>query len=236
MTSVSSAITEPPRGRAPLTITLVLAGLWVAVSLVWTVVNVLQDLLAPDVSVSTPISQFYPKVNPTVKVDGTTATMTGGGYDHATFLLSGLHLDARVLLAGGALLEGSTSLIIAFAIALLCRRLTAGQPFAATVTGLITLSGYVVLAGGLLWQVCNEWGQYLALQQAFQITGGQWMTNVKGITPTSIEWPHAANGFTIDFWPMGIAFVLFALAAVFRYGASVENERRSLRREVEGLV
>lgn len=235
MTGSVLAVTVP-RSRVPLRVTLLFAFLWGAVTAVATVVAVLDDLTAQDVGVSTPVAQFYPKVNPTLKLDGATATLTGGGYDHATFSISGLHWDARLLLACGVLLQGATAVLIAAALVVLCSRVAAGRPFAPAVARAIKLSGITVLLGGLLWQVCFQWGQYLALRQAFQITSGEWMNNVAGITPTSVSWPHVAGGYTIDFWPIGIGLALFALAAVFRYGAGVELERTTLRRETEGLV
>jgi hypothetical protein len=233
---MSALAVSMPKSTPALRITRLIAWIYVAIATVTTLFTVIQDLVGNEVSVSTPVAQFFPKLNPTMRLDGLTAKMTGGGYDHATFTLAGLHWDARLLLAGGTLLQGATAIVIALTLITLCSRVGAGRPFAGAVERAITFSGVAVLVGGITWQVCFQAGQFLAIDQAFQSTGGQWRTNVKGLTSNSAAWPHAANSFSIDFWPIGIALALFALAAVFRYGAAVERDRANLKRDTEGLV
>jgi hypothetical protein len=225
-----------PKAPPALQVTRVLAVVYVVIATVTTLFTVIQDLVGTTVSVSTPVAQFFPTRNPTMHTDGTTATFEGGGYDHATFTLSGLHWDARILLAGGALLQGVTAVAIAVTLIILCSRVAAGKPFAPTVQRAISVSGVAILVGGIAWQICDEIGQYLAVTQAFLVTGADWKITAKGMTTDSADWPHAAGNFGIDFWPIGIALALFALAAVFRYGSAIERDRANLKRDTEGLV
>lgn len=41
--------------------------------------------------------------------------------------------------------------------------------------------------------------------------------------------PEAAQGWNIDFWPLGIGLSLLAVSAVFRYG-------QQLQKETDGLI
>lgn len=233
---MSALAVSMPKSTPALRITRLIAWIYVAIATVTTLFTVIQDLVGNEVSVSTPVAQFFPKLNPTMRLDGLTAKMTGGGYDHATFTLAGLHWDARLLLAGGALLQGVTAVVITMTLITLCSRVATGKPFAPAVERAIMRSGYAILFGGIAWQVCYQIGQFLAIDQAFHDTGGHWTTDVKGLTSNSAAWPHAANSFSIDFWTIGIALALFALAAVFRYGSAVERDRAKLKRDTEGLV
>ena len=233
-----------PHDRIPgLRITRFLAIAYAAVAAIVSCYTAAQDLLAEQVLVSLPVAPFFPKTNPTLKTFGPTATVTGGGYDHASLTLSGLHPDARLWLAGGTLLQGATAVLIAYTLAVLCVRVAQGEPFAKGLVRGINQSAIAILVGGLLWQVAFQVGQALAFNQAFYVAGASWSEHAKGITPYSAYWPQGNTSFSIDFWPIGIGLAFFAIAAVFRYGQRLERDRELLRRDraalqhdVEGLV
>ncbi|HEY2644289.1 MAG TPA: hypothetical protein VGI56_11110, partial [Galbitalea sp.] len=157
-------------------------------------------------------------------------------FDHATLDLGALGADARIWLALGHLLAGATFVAVGVTLAILCRRVGQGDPFTELATRALRATGVTVLVGGLLWQVCLQLGQRLAIADVFGVKAGQWMNNVKGITPDSVYWPGASGDFGIDLWPIGVGLALFALATVFRYGQKLERERAELREEVKGLV
>jgi hypothetical protein len=233
-----------PADRAPgLRITRFIALAYAVVAAVTSAIAAGQYLLAEQVQVSLPLATTFPKINPTLKLTDATAKFAGGGYDHATLSLAGLHWDARGWLAAGTLLQGTTAVIIAIALATLCTRVAAGEPFTRTVLRGVTRSAIAILVGGLLWQLAFELGQQAAFRQTFVSSGSSWSETANGITPFSSAWPRDGTIFSLDFWPIGIALALFALAAVFRYGERLQAnalrlsiDNASLKRDTEGLV
>ena len=225
-----------PRAPVPLSLTAIVATVWALVAAVVTIGTVITDLLAQTIPVSLDVAQFWPKVNPTMKLDGITASVVGGGYDRASFTIAGLGLDARLWYAGAALSEGLAVVAVSVTIALLCNRVWRGDPFDLTVPRAFTLSGFAVLFGGLAWQICNQVAGYRVIDETFMPSGASWTTTVHGMTMNSVTWPHGATSFNVISWPVGIAMGLFAIAVVFRYGAKIARERAALAEEVKGLV
>jgi hypothetical protein len=229
-------LTNPYRAPRALRVTYAIAVLYSVAVAVVTLINVGADLTSNSLEVSLPIQAIQLQLNPTLKVQGATATLTGGpGFDHATLDFADLATDARLWLAGGHLLAGATFLAIGITLALLCRKVGQGDPFSQLISRTLSITGVIVLAGGLAWQVSLQVAQHLVISEAFGVSSGEWKNNVKGVTPVSIYWPHAGT-FGLDFWPVGIALALFALAAVFRYGQRLDFERAALLEEVQGLV
>jgi TRAP-type C4-dicarboxylate transport system permease small subunit len=230
-------LAKPYTQPRALRVTFLLAVLYAVVIGVATLTSVGTDLASNSLEVSLPIQGIPLQLNPTLKLDGTTATFIGGpGFDHATLDVAGLAPDARLWLAAGHLAVGATFIAIGVTLALLCRRVGQGDPFSGLISRSLRITGAIVLVGGLAWQVCLQVSQRLVLAQAFGLTSGQWKNTVKGVTPDSAYWPAASNNLGIDFWPIGIGLALFALATVFRYGQKLEHERASLLEEVKGLV
>jgi ABC-type sugar transport system permease subunit len=237
------AVVVPGQRRPALRITRFIAVAYAVVAAITSCFIAGQYLLSKQVQVSLPLATYFPKINSTLKLDGTSATFAGGGYDHASLALAGLHWDARGWLAAGTLLQGATAVIIALTLAMLCTRVAAGEPFARSVIRGVTRSAIAILVGGLLWQLAFEFGQHFAFTQTFLSTGSSWTNTASGITPFSPSWPREGMNFTIDFWPIGISLALFALAAVFRYGEGLQahtlllhHRNAELKRETEGLV
>lgn len=232
------ALTKVPalRQPAPLRITYWLAILWIVIAAGYTIYTVLTDLLSPAVPAAINVGTFWPTVNPTLKLDGVTGSVVGGGFDHASLLVSGLGLDARLWLASATFIEGLASCALGVTLALLCNRVAKGDPFDRVVPRAFTVSGVIVLVGGLLWQIFNEIAGYRVISETFDATGAEWKNNVKGMTINSVTWPKGADGFSVSFWPITAGLALFAIAVVFRYGAKISRERAALAKEVEGLV
>jgi hypothetical protein len=222
--------------RGALWFTSAIAALYALVATVITIVTVIQDFAGGSIQIASPIRTIPLRLNPTMKLDGVNAAVGGGGFDHATLDLSGLSIGTRSLLAAGQVTGAAIWILIAIALVLLCNRIALGNPFGALITRALTVSAFAVLIGGFASEVCLQLAQSSAIKEAFGITSGQWTNTAPGVTPTSAYWPSASTGFDIDFWPLGLALGLFALAVVFRYGQSIERDRSALREEVRGLV
>jgi hypothetical protein len=232
-----SASTAPARHRpAPLRITLTIAILWAAASAAVTLYTILVDLLSTSIPSPVDVAPFWPKVNPTMKLDGISGAVTGGGYDHATFMISGLGLDARLWYAAEALVEGLAVVTIALTIALLCSRVLRGDPFDAIVPRAFTVSGIAVLVGGFLGQIFGQIAGFHVIEETFRAVSAEWTISAPGATESSVTWPSGSENFGVSSWPLGIALGLFAIAVVFRYGARISRERAALAQEVDGLV
>jgi hypothetical protein len=232
--SERNALTLP--GARPLRITHFLAVAWTVLSLAVTVYNVLTDLLATSIPAALDVAPFWQKVNPTLELDGIHAAVTGGGFDHASFMISGLGLDARLWYAGANLVEGAASAMLGITVALLCSRVAEGNPFASVVPRAFTVSGVTVLFGGFLWQIFNQIAGLRVIEETFHAYGYSFRTNVPGNREGAIGWPSGSENFAVSFWPLAAALGLFAIAVVFRYGTQLSRERAELVEEVKGLV
>lgn len=134
-----------------------------------------------------------------------TATVVVGGLDAGTFAIA---LISKVALA-------LTQLAIAASVALLCWSLVKARPFRHSLSVTVTLSGAIVLVGGLLaaglgvltsWMVADQLNSPDAAPEGF--------------------WPILA-GVDPTFIAIGVALMLTGLA--FEYG-------NKLQRDTEGLV
>jgi hypothetical protein len=219
-----------------LVIAYILALFYALISAVVTLFTLVNDFTGKTISVALPIDTVLLKVNPTLKLEGVHAQLAGGGFDHATLDLTGLSFVARAWLAGGQLTGAATWILIAITLALLCNRISHGDPFSTLIPRAISVSAIVVLVGGFVSEVCMQIGQRIAIADTFGMASGSWANSVSGITPSSAYWPHSQINFQIDLWPLGLSLGLFALALVFRYGAKLTRERAALADELKGLV
>lgn len=126
----------------------------------------------------------------------------------------------RLLIFCGSALSIAASGAIAWAIYNATRRAGQRNPFHRSVSrtfGAVALASMAaVVIGDLLHQI----GMTLAVR--------------------SLDWvetaPQLSFGLNIEPWPFTVAVGLFALSAIFRYGAQLQAEREALKRETEGLV
>ena len=227
-----------PKMTYPLGVRLlpVIATIWAAISAVATLYQIAVDLFASQVPASLNVAPFWPKVNQTQKLDGISASVVGGGYDHATFLIAGLGTDARLWYAASTLAQGLAVCAVAITIALLCRRILRGDPFRPAVATAFALSGIAVLEGGVLSQVFTQIAGFRVIEETFHSSSYSFRTDAPGIHEGAVGWPSGSNQFTIDFWPVGAALGLLALSFVLRYGAQLARDRAALAKEVDGLI
>ena len=134
-----------------------------------------------------------------------TATVVVGGLDAGTFAIA---LISKVALA-------LTQLAIAASVALLCWSLVKARPFRRSLSVTVTLSGAIVLVGGLLAAGLGVLASWMVADQL----------NSPDATPEGF-WPILA-GVDPTFIAIGVALMLAGLA--FEYG-------NKLQRDTEGLV
>jgi len=242
--SVSTAAKAPKLLR----VTFVLSVIYIAGTVIGTLMLIVQALLSEDtVDVTIPLAQFWPQLYPGVEVSGPTAEIVRGGITTATVEMTGLGMDARLFLAGGYLVQGITLVLIGIAVATVCSRLGTDKPFAGAVTHSVRLAAASIMIGGIVWQVLLNVGGLIAAGQALAVTGS---TAVNDLLPgngesfgqSSTGWPEPGT-FSIELWPIWLGLALLAVAAAFQYGDKLQRERELLQahndrllRDTDGLV
>lgn len=211
---------------------------YAAIALIGTVVTVVVTLVKDSIAVALPVHEFWPENYPWITMTpAPAASVVGGGFTRADVTVTGLGMDARLLLATGHAIQGVTVVLIAAVIALLCHRLLGGTPFRPVLARSITVTAVAISAGGIAWQVFFGLGGMVASAQTLGTTG--WDSKVPSIEiadyldsvlePSATGLPDPYLGMGIDFWPLFLGLALAALAIAFRY-----SER--LQRDTEGLV
>lgn len=224
------AITRPGRSGSPglraarttRTLAVVCAGICTAMGVILAVTT----LTMADVPVSVPVEQFWPGLPPGASIEGTTATLVGGGFHTADLVASHLSAGTRITLALSHLLTWLTPAMIAALVALACFQLIAGRAFAPVVARMATITAVTVLIGGIAAQVLGDVASSMAASEILSWSGASLPT-----ADASLDswWPKATLSIAVPFWPIAACIAFAALAAVLRYGSR-------LQRDTEGLV
>lgn len=126
----------------------------------------------------------------------------------------------RMLIYIGTVLSLLASAAVAWAIYNATRRAGERDPFHPSVSRTFGVMGLVAMTAAVLGDLVQQIGMTLAAR--------------------SLDWapeaPSISFGLQIQLWPFAVAVGMFALSAIFRYGAQLQREREQLRRETEGLV
>src|SRR5690606_35448989 len=139
-------------------------------------ISVISTLISDAVQVAMPVGQFWPQTHPWVTIEqGPTAFVAEGGFSMADVTVSGLGMDARILLAAGHALQVLTLTVIAIVVVLLCHRLLNGMAFKPVLSRSINITAIAIAAGGVLWQVCFWIGGSIASTQVLTVTG--WLSH-----------------------------------------------------------
>ncbi len=221
------------------------AALEAVIVAAFTLLSAGADLFAQTVLTSMPVQSFWPALKPSVELDPPPlASVAGGGFDVASASLTGLALDARIWLAAAHLFQGTMVVAIGIAIAALASRLLRGDPFGRVLSRTAFGTATAIGVGGILWQVCTGIGRLLVSAQVLTVTG--WSIDdrdVVGDNMSEIGWPLPAQGFTVDFWPIGAALAIVAIGIAFRYGETLQADAERLQRrnlqlrsDTDGLV
>lgn len=217
------------RDSSVLRVTMVGAIVYAALVTVGTLWSIVSTVVAPQVDVSLPVSSFWPEPRPGVfDITGPTAEVVAGGFTVADVRVEGLDLPARLFLAGGTLVEGAVFVLLATVVAMLCRQLRSDAPFASSVTTALTGAGITLGIGGIVWQVLNAIGDFLASEQTLRIDGWASSTAVEPSDALAHGLPEPSLAASIEFWPIFIGLALVAVAAAFRMGERIQSDTRGL--------
>ena len=204
-----------------------IAVLWALGGAAYTVYLIVQTITnclpGAEVLVSLPANQDYPPQSGSLSYGGGPYVVPGTDvtFTQASMLVSHLPVSNTILLGLGQILAAATTSGIAWCVLILLRKLRNDEPFAAATARALTVAGIILAVGSTLSNLSTSSAQvglfiaYIAAHGTLNVGGGGW---------------------TLDFTPLFLAALLFALAGVFRYGARLERERDLLKHETEGLV
>lgn len=157
---------------------------------------------------------------------GTTLTCRGDAL--TDFTVGNASLGLRLLSAVAQLASGALSIVPAVILAVICFQTLRGATFSRTVTRALTGGAIAVLVLGVASDLLGSIAATAALREVFD--------------PRS-EWYPSAFQLTVTPLPFVAALALAALAAVFREGSRLQQERERLaqetarlQKETEGLV
>lgn len=217
-------------GGAMVRITRRIAWLYVAVCGVGALVAAAETLWGAAVTLRLPVAEFWPKLPESVTIQTPLATVESGGFTWATVSVSGLDVQARLMLTGAVLAQAALAVVAGLAIIKLCTAVMNKTLFAPRlITGVRQVAG-VVLIGGLVWQGCQIFGGTMAAEQVLGATA--WGQAGETIAWTDIHTmvglPSVAYSWEFNFWPVGVALVLMVLAELFRQGSKVQQDAAGL--------
>lgn len=159
-----------------------------------------------------------------VSLDDTTASWVAGQHDSATGpthggVVENVPFGPRLVIYLGTLLGIFASGAIAWAIYNATRRAGQREPFHRSVSKTFGVVAFVVMVGAIVGELLKQIGMTFAAR--------------------SLEWPAGLEPpfeLAIPLWPFAVAVGLFALSAIFRYGARQQQEAEQLRHETDGLI
>lgn len=229
----SRASRRSGNGEAVVGMTMWIARIWVVVCIAGAVIAGLAPLITKQVEVTFPVQTFWPALPEGASIGGTSATLTGGGFTQATALVAGLGWPARACLAASQLLWWLVPGAIAALIAIACRRLLGGKPFAPAVARTALLTAVVVALGGVAAQVLGDIASSMAAHEVLGWTSGAYDPPSGAPVDPGFDLgdyvPRPGLMIEFPFWPIAAGLAFAALAAIFRHGGR-------LQRDAEGLV
>jgi hypothetical protein len=219
-------------------------GGWVyaAVTIFSTLARIITTFTRDIVDIRMPVATFWPQLHPSVELDpAPAAAVVSGGFTWAEVAVEGLGTEVRLLHAAGLLAAGATGAIVAIAIAVLCHRVLADDPFRPAVSRAATISGGSVLIGGLVWQVFSHIAGTITSRSVLFIEG--WSSDSEEFSNafredivSDVGWPQPAIEWTVDLWPIWIGLALLAVGTAFRRGERLREKAEQLQRDTAGLV
>jgi hypothetical protein len=152
--------------------------------------------------------------------DSATTMLTCGSEPLTEFTIGNASLGLRLLAAAAQLSTLALTTMPAVILAVICFQTLRGRVFSQAVTR--------ALIGGAV--------AVLILGVAADLLGGiAATTGLREVFPPDSEWYPSAYQLTVTPLPFGAALALVALAAVFRQGTRLEQDRARLQRETERL-
>jgi hypothetical protein len=208
-------------------LTLVLAAFYGALCVIGAVVGFVSTLMSPSVTMTVPVSAYWPQLPGVTVTGGQTADVVAGGFTSAELTIENLSMATRVLWASGQSLGGLVPAAIAGLIALACFQLLRGAAFAPVVARAAMITAVIVLFGGLGSQILSDAAGSMASSQALTISAAEYSGYPDDFDIYTFL-PQPALNISIDFWPIGAALGFAALSAVFRFGSRLQKDAELL--------
>lgn len=210
-------------------VALTLSGWWVALSALALVFTVANTLTGAAVTVEASLPLTWPGNLPCDATgQGEGARLLCGSAGVQSPWVMGSSVGVRLLIALSQVCTIALSVVPAVLIGVICFLTLRGRPFARTVTRALTVGAVAVLVFGIAAGILPEISGVVALREIF--------------SPESDFYPESFQlGLSLP--AIGGALALAALAAVFREGSRLQQEREQLEQETarlqkdtEGLV
>lgn len=152
--------------------------------------------------------------------DSATTMLTCSGSSLADFTVGNASLGLRLLAAAAQLSTLALTTMPAVILAVICFHTLRGRVFSRTVTRALVGGAIAVLVFGVAADLLGGIAATAGLREVF---------------PPDSEWYPSAYQLTVTPLPFGAALALVALAAVFRQGMGLEQDRARLQQETERL-
>ena len=152
--------------------------------------------------------------------DSAKTMITCSGESLSDFTVGNASLGLRLLAAAAQLTTVAMNTLPAVVVAVICFYTLRGRVFSQLVTRALVGGAIAVLVLGVVNDLLGGIAATTALREVFE-PGSEWYPPVYQLTVTP--------------WPFLAALALAALAAVFRQGMRLEQERAQLQREAERL-
>ncbi|WP_337001872.1 MULTISPECIES: hypothetical protein [unclassified Microbacterium] len=202
---------------------LTLSGWWILLSTVGAIIIVIKALTVDwaELNGSTYVYLPWPDNLPCSEFgDSVTTMLTCRGESLSQFTVTNASLGLRLLAAAAQLSTLALTVLPAVVVAIICFSTLRGRVFSHTVTRALVGGAISVLVLGVASDLLNGIAATTGLREVF---------------PPDSEWYPAAYQLTVTPVPFAAALALAALAAVFRQGMRLEQERERLQQETERL-
>lgn len=205
----------------------VVAWVFFAIALVTTALRVGGIWLSPEAMFPVQVHPFQPALSPDVEIAGIHPdAVTGGGLTSGEVLIQGADSATRAWATLSALAGGALFAAVAFVVARIAKAAKASEGLTSRLIGGLSI---VVLALGTL----QQWFEQSTAASAAQfVYGSVFLESIPSAEDPSVEvpflWPRTSFGIAIDFWPIGAALALAALAAVIRHGERLQRDTEAL--------
>lgn len=202
---------------------LTISGMWIILSTIGAV-SIVAKIFQVDwaeLSGRTLVWTDWPASLPCNEWGSTSETiLTCGGTELTDFTVANASLGLRALAGAAQLSTGVLTTLPAVILAVICFNTLRGRAFSRTITRALIGGAIAVLVFGVASDLLGSIAATVGLREVF--------------SPDS-EWYPPRFQLTVTPLPLVGALMLAALAAVFRQGLKLQNERDALQRENEAL-
>ncbi|MFK3677916.1 hypothetical protein ACI2IP_09290 [Microbacterium sp. NPDC090218] len=202
---------------------LTLSGWWILLSVVSAVIYIVKAFTVDwaELNGKTYVYVDWPAGLPCSEFgDSATTMLTCGSETLSEFTVGNASLGLRLLAASAQLSTLALTTTPAVMVAVICFYTLRGRVFSQMVTRALTGGAIAILVFGVAADLLGGIAATAGLREVF---------------PPDSEWYPSAYQLTVTPWPFAAALALAALAAVFRQGMRLEQDRARLQQETERL-